>query len=157
MRQFSELLSQCSRYSLSVSRDGRMWRVDCHVQGTVGLRSVTLAVVREGANHCGRLLDIAVPCLSCVEDWTSIVGVSAEKDVSVGRGLAAMFVPAKPVVVQRFDVSWIVSHIRQQLVSGFSGLEPLSALEYLRFRLSAVFSDAFFDTMPMLRKVNMIM
>ena len=129
-----------------MSRKGYWWHVDCHVQGSVSMRSVTIAVVREGVDSTRRLLEIVVPLLSCVDDWRSVAGISVESDMGVGCGLAALFVPAKPMVLRRFDVSWLTSLIRRHLVQEFSGLEPLSALEYLRFRLSSVVSDSFFDS-----------
>ena len=118
------------------------------------MRSVTIAVVREGVDSTRRLLEIVVPLLSCVDDWRSVAGISVESDMAVGHGLAALFVPAKPMVLRRFDVSWLTSLIRRHLVQEFSGLEPLSALEYLRFRLSSVVSDSFFDMIPALRRVS---
>ena len=94
----------------------------------------------------------ARPCLS--EEWGWNQGSEVEGEVLVGKAIAASLVSGTPLVVGVVTARTVFEEIRRQFLVEFSGLDPLSILEYFRVRLMPSVRERFMDRMPNFRQVS---
>ena len=82
--------------------------------------------------------------------------MAVEGETHVGRAVAGMVAPKTPLVVGLLTAKSIFNEVQRQFRVEFSGLDPLSVLEYFRVRMLPVVQATFLDRLPLLRQVNML-
>ena len=75
-----------------------------------------------------------------------------EGDALVGKELVATIAPKTPFVTGMVTQTTVFEEIRRQFLIEFSGLDPLSILEYFRIRLMSVVQERL-DRLSHLREV----
>ena len=130
------------------------WRGDCHVISGLQVKTIVLAVVAEANEWKKRLVENIVPVLACLKNRAEIKVVSVEGEVLVGKAVAASLASDTPLVVGKVTARTVFDEIRRQFLVEFSGLDPLSILEYFQVRLMPSVRERFLDRMPNLRRVS---
>ena len=130
------------------------WRGDCHVVSSLQVKTIVLSVVAEASEWKKRLVKNIVPVLACLKNRAEIKVISVEGEVLVGKAVAASLASDTPLVVGMVTARTVFDEIRRQFLVEFSGLDPLSILEYFRVRLMPSVRERFLDRMPNFRRVS---
>ena len=101
-----------------------------------------------------RLVENIVPVLACLKNRAEIKVISVEGEVLVGKAVAASLASDTPLVNGMVTAGTVFDKIRRQFLVEFSGLDPLSILEYFRLWLMPSVRERFLDRMPNLRRVS---
>ena len=128
--------------------------VNVRVVSSLQVKTLVLSVVAESSEWEKHLLENVVPVLACLKNGAEIKVVSVEGEVLVGKAIAASLASDTPLVVGVVTVSTVFEEIRRQFLVEFSGLDPLSILEYFRLRLMPSVRERFLDRMPNFRQVS---
>ena len=142
--------SGCS--GVGISYCNGQWRGECHVVSSLQLKTIVLSVVVEASEWENRLVENIVPVLACLKNRTEIRVISVEGEILVGKAVAASLASDTPLVVGMVTARTVFDEIRRQFLVEFSGLDPLSILEYFRVRLMPSVRERFLDRMPNLRQ-----
>ena len=94
--------------------------------------------------------------LLSLQHAASIKMYSTESKTRIGYALAAAIGVSDPLVVGCVTQMWLLELVRMQFLSEFGGLNPLSALGYLRVRLASVVPAGFMGRLPRVRRVSII-
>ena len=156
MEQLDTLVEASSCIGVSIRRSGWQWRGELHIIGNHGVKSVVLALVADGTGWEKRMLGNVAPVLACLKDRTLLKTVAVEGETHVGRAVAGMVAPKTPLVVGLLTAKSVFNEVQRQIRVEFSGLDPLSVLEYFRVRMLPVVQEKFLDRLPLLRQVNML-
>ena len=141
---------------ISIRRSGWQWRGELHIIGDHGVKSVVLALVADGTGWEKRMLGNVIPLFACLTDRTLLKTVAVEGETHVGRAVAGMVAPKTPLVVGLLTAKSVFSEVQRQFQVEFSGLNPLSVLEYFRVRMLPVVQENFVDRLPLIRKVDIL-
>ena len=139
--------SGCAGVGISY-RNGQ-WRGECHVVSSLQVKTIVLSVVAEASEWEKRLVENIVPVLACLKNRTEIRVISVEKEVLVGKAVAASLASGTPLVVGMVTARTIFDEIRREFLVEFCGI-----LEYFRVRLMPSVRERFLDRMPNLRQVS---
>ena len=118
------------------------------------IASVVIALVVDSAEWEKQLLSNVVPILACLKGRDQLSTMVVEGDALVGKALAATIAPKTPFVTGMVTQTTVFEETRRQFLIEFSGLDPLSILEYFRIRLMSVVQERFLDRLPHLREVS---
>ena len=142
---------------LRLYRDGKVWRVDCHVVDGCDVKSSCLSAFLPGESWQKQLTHVVAAHLSCLDDVTSVNVVCVKGDPAVGRATASVISPTVPVVDWVRGLTWSHDVFRRQFTSQFGGVDPYEVLDFLKCRLARVIADHPFDKMPELRQVRCVL
>ena len=154
VEQLDSLIETSTCVGVSVFRCGSRRRCECHVVSEHRVASVVIALVVDSAGWEKQLLRNVVPILACLKGRDQLSTVVVEGDVLVGKALAATIAPKTPFVTRMVTQTTVFEEIRRQFLIEFSGLDPLSILEYFRIRLMSVVQERFLHRLPHLREVS---
>ena len=152
--QLSDLVTLGAYVGVRLTSTGSMWRVDCNLIEGTEVTTVLLGVIRSGEKWQSNLTRLVATTLSCVNSISQLRVICVDEHINVGRAIGSGAVPTVPVVMRVFDVQWVQRVIRSRFTSQFSGLDPYSVLDFLKYRLAGVINDSYFDKLPELRSVS---
>ena len=154
VEQLDSLIETSTCVGVSVFRCGSRWRCECHIVSEHRVASVVIALVVDSAGWEKQVLRNVVPILACLKGRDQLSTVVVEGDALVGKALAATIAPKTPFVTGMVTQTTVFEEVRRQFLIEFSGLDPLSILEYFRIRLMSVVQERFLDRLPHLREVS---
>ena len=152
--QLDATLEVSSCAGVSIHHCHGQWRGECHVVSSLQVKTLVLSVVAESSEWEKHLVENVVPVLACLKNGAGIKVVSVEGEVLVGKAIAASLASDTPLVVGMVTARTLFEEIRRQFLVEFSGLDPLSILEYFRVRLMPSVRERFLDRMPNFRQVS---
>ena len=152
--RLDSLLETSCCAGMSLSQCNGQWRGECHIINGLQVKTIVLAVVADTSGWEKHLVENLVPVLACLQQRAEIKSVTVEGELLVGRSVAAALVSDTPLVVGTVTSSTVFQEIQRQFLAEFSGLDPLSVLEYFKVRLMPVVRERFMDRLPHLRQVR---
>ena len=157
VEQLDALVDSSSCIGVKIRQSDWQWRGELHIIGDHGVKSIVLALVSGGTGWERKMLKNVVPLLACLKDRSLLKTVAVEGDRHIGRAVAGMVSPKTPLVVRLLTAKSVFNEVQKQFQMEFSGLDPLSGVEYFHVRILPVVHESFLDRLPLLRQVNMLL
>ena len=154
MEQLDAALETSGCAGVSIYQCHGQWRCECHVVTSLQVKTRVLTVESEAGEWEQRLVENIVPVIACLKNGAEVKVVVVEGEVLVGKAVASSLSSTTPLVVGMVTASTVFDEIRRRFFAEFSGLDPLSILEYFRVRLMPSLRERFLDRMPNLRQVR---